>query len=90
VLAARAGRLDEAAHRLSEVATLVPTVQFLANAAKAIYALLDQQGWHADLAARADAFLRQAGELDASSPKVAAARQQRSAVRQKYRIPDEA
>lgn len=86
--AARAGRLDEAAQRLCQVADLVPTLQFTLNAVKAIYALLDHQGWNGELAARADAFLNQAAHLDAASPEVAAARQQRAAVREKYRITD--
>ena len=36
----------------------MPNLQFLVNAAKAIYTLMDQKGWDADLAARALDYLQ--------------------------------
>ncbi|MDQ5959173.1 MAG: hypothetical protein QG592_252, partial [Pseudomonadota bacterium] len=64
--AARSGNLEESVRLLCEAAERVPSLQFLANATKAICALMDQKGWRDDLASRARSYLEQA---QAKSPK---------------------
>ena len=66
VMAARSGNLEESVRLLCEAAERVPSLQFLANATKAICALMDQKGWRDDLASRARSYLEQA---QAKSPK---------------------
>ncbi|MDD2883968.1 MAG: response regulator [Dechloromonas sp.] len=84
VLAARSGDLAEAVKLLMQAADQVPNLQFLVNAAKSIYTLLDRQGWDEDLALRALAYLRQAQARDRKSPKLAAARNLYVTVAKKY------
>ena len=58
----------------------------LVNAAKAIYTLMDQKGWDAELAARALDYLQRAQRKDRKSPKVASARHLYVTVAKKYGI----
>lgn len=53
VLAARSGDLEGAVQLLIQAVEQVPNLQFLVNAAKAIFALMDKKGWDEPLAARA-------------------------------------
>ncbi len=65
VLAARSGNLEESVRLLIDAADSVPSVQFLVNAAKAICALMDRQGWRQDLADQARRYLQRASARDA-------------------------
>ena len=75
VLAARSGDLEGAVQLLIQAAEQVPNLQFLVNAAKAIFTLLDQKGWDADLAAKGVVYLQRAQRKDRKSQKVASARE---------------
>ena len=86
VMAARSGDLEGAVQLLIQAAEQVPNLQFLVNAAKAIYALMDKRGWDEELAARAQDYLLRAQRKDRKSPKVASARQQYLTVAKKYGI----
>ena len=72
-----------------QAADQVPNLQFLINAAKAIYTLMDQKGWNPPLAARALDYLQRAQRKDRKSPKVASARQLYMTVAKKYGIDTE-
>lgn len=87
VLAARSGDLEGAVRLLIQAVDQVPNLQFLVNAAKAIYTLLDQRGWDAELAARAHDYLERAMRKDRKSPKVASARALYVAVAKKNGMP---
>lgn len=89
VLAARSGDLEGAVRLLIQAAEQVPNLQFLVNAAKAIFTLLDKKGWDEDLAARAIDYLRRAQRKDRKSPKVASARELYVAVAKKYGVATE-
>ena len=84
VLAARNGDLEGSVQLLMQAADKVPSLQFLVNAAKAIYTLMDQKGWDAALAARAQEYLKRALRKDRKSPKVASARELAVTVSRKY------
>jgi len=86
VMAARSGDLEGAVQLLIQAAEQVPNLQFLVNAAKAIYALMDKKGWDTELAARAQDYLQRAQRKDRKSAKVASAREQYVAVAKKYGI----
>ncbi len=86
VLAARSGDLEGAVRLLIQAVEQVPNLQFLVNAAKAIFTLIDQKGWDAELAARAEDYLRRAQLKDRKSPKVASARELAAAVTKKYGV----
>jgi len=86
VLAARSGDLEGAVRLLIQAVEQVPNLQFLVNAAKAIFALLDKKGWDPDLAARAIDYLQRAQRKDRKSPKVASARELYVTVAKKYGI----
>lgn len=75
VLAARAGDLEGAVRLLIQAVDQVPNLQFLVNAAKAIFTLLEHKGWDPELAERGLQYLRRAQEKDRHSPKVASARE---------------
>lgn len=89
VIAARNGDLEGAVRLLIQAAEQVPNLQFLVNAAKAIFTLLDQKGWDAELAGRAVDYLQRAQRKDRKSPKVASARQLYFTVARKYGIATE-
>lgn len=86
IIAARSGNLRGAIELLMQAADEAPNLQFLLNAAKAIYSLLDQEGWNPELATRADDYLQRAEQKDPESPKVNAARLLRSAAARKHGI----
>jgi len=86
VMAARNGDLEGAVELLIQAAEQVPNLQFLVNAAKAIYTLLDKKGWDSELAARAQDYLQRAQRKDRKSPKVASARELYVTVANKYGI----
>ncbi len=52
MLAARSGDLASSVEMLLEAAERVPNLQFLVNAAKAVFTQMDQAGWQEDLARR--------------------------------------
>lgn len=86
VMAARAGDFEGSVHLLMQAADQVPNLQFLVNAAKAIYTLMDQKGWSPTLAERAFDYLQRAQRKDRKSPKVVSARQLYVTVAKKYGI----
>ena len=86
VLAARGGNLEASVRMLSEAAERVPNLQFLVNASKAIFALLDSRGWNEDLAQRAVRYLRMAQAKDLRNVKVISAREIYHQVARKYGI----
>ncbi len=86
VLAARSGDLEGAVQLLIQAVEQVPNLQFLVNAAKAIFALMDKKGWDEPLAARALDYLQRAQRKDRKSAKVASARELYVTVAKKYGI----
>ena len=89
VLAARSGDFEGSVRLLIQAVEQVPNLQFLVNAAKAIYTLMDQKGWDAELAAKAQDYLQRAERKDRKSQKVASARELYVAVAKKYGIASE-
>jgi len=86
VMAARNGDLEGAVELLIQAAEQVPNLQFLVNAAKAIFTLLDKKGWDSELAARAQDYLQRAQRKDRKSAKVASARELYVTVANKYGV----
>ena len=86
VLAARSGDLEGAVQLLIQAVEQVPNLQFLVNAAKAIFALMDKKGWDEPLAVRAVDYLQRAQRKDRKSAKVASARELYVTVAKKYGI----
>ncbi len=86
VLAARGGRLEASVQMLIEAADRVPNLQFLVNASKAIFTLLDRQGWNAEFAERALHYLQLAQAKDARNAKVISARELYHQVARKYGV----
>lgn len=86
VMAARDGDFEGSVHMLIEAAEQVPNLQFLVNAAKAIYTLMDQKGWNPVLAEKAQDYLQRAMRKDRKNPKVLSARQMYVSVAKKYGI----
>lgn len=86
VLAARDGDFAGSVQMLIQAAEQVPNLQFLVNAAKAIYTLMERDGWNPELAARAYDYLMRAQQKDRKNPKVASARELYGAVAKKYGI----
>jgi CheY-like chemotaxis protein len=86
VLAARGGDLDGSVKLLMEAAERVPNLQFLVNASKAIFTLLEIKGWNPALAKRGLGYLRMAQEKDLRNPKVISAREMYERVSRKYGI----
>ena len=52
VLAARTGNLEASVQMLIEAAERVGNLQFLVNASKAIFTLMDRNGWNPEMAQR--------------------------------------
>jgi tetratricopeptide (TPR) repeat protein len=71
---------------LIEAAERVPSVQFLTDASRAVFSLLDRKGWNEDMAERGLRYLRLAQAKDANSPKVVSARELYFGVARKYGI----
>jgi len=86
VLAARSGDLESSVQLLIQAAERVPNLQFLVNACKAIFTLLDRKGWDEDLAARGLRYLELAQAKELRNPKVISARQLYYQVARKYGI----
>lgn len=86
VMAARAGDLQASVELLSQAADQVPNLQFLVNAAKAIFTLLDRQGWDEALAERGLRYVQRAQQKDRRNPKVASARELYAEVAKKNGI----
>lgn len=87
VMAARSGDMAAAVEMLIEAAERVPNLQFLINASKAIFTLLERQGWDDAMAERALHYLHLAQDKDISSPRVISANELYHRVAQKYGIP---
>lgn len=86
VMAARNGDLEGAVQLLIQAVEQVPNLQFLVNAAKAIFTLLDKKGWDAELAAKGQEYLVRAQRKDPKNPKIASARELYTTVAKKYGI----
>ena len=86
VLAARSGDLVNSVQMLIEAAERVPNLQFLVNASKAIFTLLDRKGWNEDMAQRGIRYLQMAQAKDMRSSKVISARELYQQVARKYGI----
>jgi len=86
VLAARSGDLEGSVKLLIEAAERVPNLQFLVNASKAIFTLLELKGWNPALAKRGFGYLQMAQERDLRNPKVISAREIYQRVSRKYGI----
>ncbi|MDR2188971.1 MAG: response regulator [Azonexus sp.] len=89
VLAARDGDLTGSVQMLIKTAEKVPNLQFLVNAAKAIYTLMDRDGWDEELAALAYGYLMRARQKDRKSPRVISALELYGDVARKYDMPIE-
>lgn len=87
VMAARAGDLEGAVELLTQAVEQVPNLQFLVNASKAIFTLIDRKGWDQELAERGLHYLRRAQVKDRNNPKVASARELYAAVAKKNGMP---
>ena len=86
VLAQRSGNPQASTQALIEAAERVPSLQFLTDAARAIFSQLDRSGWNEDLAQRAVRYLQLAQTKDPHSPKVALTRELYLQVARKYGI----
>jgi len=86
VLAARGGDLESSVQMLIETAERVPNLQFLVNASKAIFTLLDRKGWNEELSKRGVRYLQMAQDKESRSPKVISARELYHQVARKYGI----
>ncbi len=86
VLAARNGDLEGSARLLMEAAERVPNLQFLVNATKAVFALLDRKGWDPALAKRGLRYLEMAQLKDMRNARVVAARELYQKVAKKYGV----
>ncbi len=86
VMAARGGDLEASVRLLMEAADRVPSIQFLANAAKAICALMDQKGWREDLAEQAARYLEQAQAKSPRDSRVLSGRESYQRVAAKYGV----
>jgi tetratricopeptide (TPR) repeat protein len=86
VLAAREGDLEGSVQLLIQAAEKVPNLQFLINAAKAIFTLLDKKGWDTELAAKGEEFLVRAQRKDPKNAKIASARALYTTVAKKYGV----
>ena len=84
VLAARSGDLEGSVQMLIEAAERVPNLQFLVNASKAIFTLLDRQGWNEELAERGARYLRLAQAKELRNAKVISASELHQQVARKY------
>ena len=86
VLAARSGDLVASVQMLIEAAERVPNLQFLVNASKAIFTLLDRKGWNEDMAQRGIRYLQLAQAKDLRNAKVISASELYQQVARKYGI----
>lgn len=87
VLAARSGDVQGSVQLLVEAAERVPNLQFLVNATKAIFTLLELNGWDPTLAKRGLRYLALAQAKDMRNHKVISAREIYQRVARKYGVP---
>lgn len=86
VLAARSGDLETSVQMLIEAAERVPNLQFLVNASKAIFTLLDRKGWNEEMGKRGVRYLQMAQTKDMRNAKVISACELYLQVARKYGI----
>ena len=86
VMAARSGDIEASVQMLIEAAERVPNLQFLVNASKAIFTLLERKGWNIEMSQRAIRYLQLAQAKDPRSAKVISARELYQQVAKKYGI----
>jgi len=86
VLAARGGDLEASVQMLIEAAERVPNLQFLINASKAIFTLLDRKGWNEEMSKRGLRYLQMALDKEGRNAKVISARELYQQVARKYGI----
>ena len=86
VMAARDGNLEGAVELLIQAAEKVPNLQFLVNAAKAIFTLLERKGWNDELAVKGYDYLQRAQLKSRTHPKVVSAKELYATVARKYGI----
>ena len=86
VLAARRGDVEGSVKLLMEAAERVPNLQFLINATKAIFTLLDIKGWDPALARRGLRYLQMAQAKDLRNARVISARELYQRVARKYGV----
>ena len=86
VLAARSGDLDASVQMLIEAAERVPNLQFLVNASKAIFTLLERKGWDEEMAERGLRYLQMAQAKDMRNARVVSARELYQRASRKYGI----
>ena len=84
--AAQSGDDQASVEALIEAAERVPSVQFLTDAARVIFKLLDRKGWNEEMANRGLRYLQLAHGKDARNPKVVSARELYFQVASKYGI----
>ena len=84
VLAARSGDFETSVQMLIEAAEQVPNLQFLVNASKAIFTLLDRKGWNEEMGRRGVHYLQMAQAKEARNAKVISASELYYAVARKY------
>lgn len=86
VLAARSGDIEASVQMLIEAAERVPNLQFLVNASKAIFTLLDRKGWDVEMGSRGVRYLQMAQSKDMRNAKVISARELYHKVARKFGI----
>ena len=86
VLAARSGDIETSVQMLTEAAERVPNMQFLVNATKAIFTLLDRKGWDEEMGDRGVRYLQMAQSKDPRNAKVISARELYHKVARKFGI----
>ena len=86
VLAARSGDLETSVQMLIEATERVPNLQFLVNAAKAIFTLLERKGWNEEMGQRGVRYLQMAQSKEMRNAKVISARELYHRVARKYGI----
>jgi CheY-like chemotaxis protein len=86
VMAARGGDIAGSVQMLIEAAERVPNLQFLVNASKAIFTLLDRQGWDEELGQLAVRYLQMAQAKERRNAKVVSAHELYRQVARKYGI----
>jgi FimV-like protein len=86
VLAARSGDLDASVQMLIEAVERVPNLQFLVNASKAIFTLIERKGWDEGMAERGLRYLQMAQTKDPRNSRVVSARELYQRAARKYGI----
>lgn len=86
VIAAQQGDLEGSVRLLMDAADQAPNIQFLCNAAKAVFKLIDSRGWDAELAEQGLRYLHRAMAKDPTNAKVRAAREYAALIARKFGI----